>query len=524
VNARIWIVLIATLGALSGHVLGGQGGGSNATPPRPPAAVAPSAQDDLMTFVRSAADTLPGVLHVTTMNVAEGPEMPLVVAGAGLADASAKAVHASGKVRVWVQAGSRDGTDAAMMLLRDLAAGRNEIWMTSVVLLISPMAGSSGDDQIELGSPETLALNKALVEYDPHVHIEVKTEDGPCTAYAVTFSPPLHPNTSEYILGVLRDEWFPFVVKNLKNKWFMNAFYRGTVQGAGDGCAPTAPEAAAAPTTPGRRGAPPAAPAGRGGRAGGRASAAAKPAPPPPPEPTIEAAWAAPSHRLAVTANYMGVRNRFAVVGVVHARDAASDRSHAASRFLHEALGFAWAAAARIKKACEDADKQLLVGRSLPTSARPSTIGQVDVLMSAPPAAGAPAAKRTESSTTVTMRDRLRYEPASDEDLAAEYFLPADGTAIVDLLKQHGIQVRQLTQPTKGVEEFTMGAAGPSSPSPQAEGWKRSAAEVPAGTWVVRMNQPLARLAFALLEPSSDESVAALLRAEGKPYTIMRRR
>jgi hypothetical protein len=258
---------------------------------------------------------------------------------------------------------------------------------------------------------------------------------------------------------------------------------------------------------------------------GGRGSSTAKPAAPAPapPEPAIEAAWAAPSHRLAVTANYVGARNRFAVVGVVHARDAAPERSNAASRFLQEALGFAWAASARIKKACEDADKQLLVGRSLPTSARPSTIGQVEILMSAPPAEGGPAAKRTEATATVTMRDRLRFEPATDEVLAAEYFLPPDETAIVDLLKHHGIQVRQLTQPTKGVEEFVIASAAPGTPQ-VAGGWKPTAADVPAGSWVVRMNQPLARLAFSLLEPTSDESVATFLRENGKIYRIMRRR
>jgi hypothetical protein len=121
------------------------------------------------------------------------------------------------------------------------------------------------------------------------------------------------------------------------------------------------------------------------------------------------------------------------------------------------------------------------------------------------------------------MRDQLRFEPATDEVLAAEYFLPADETAIVDLLKHHGIQVRQLTQPTKGVEEFVAASAAPGTPQAPG-GWKPTAADVPAGSWVVRMNQPLARLAFALLEPTSDESVATFLRENGKTYTIMRRR
>jgi hypothetical protein len=338
----------------------------------------------------------------------------------------------------------------------------------------------------------------------------------------MTFSPPLNPITSEHILVLLRDEWFPFVVRNLKQKWSMNAFYRGVVEGGDDGCsAKPVEKAAAAPAA--RRGQPPAsAPAARGTRTTGRGAATAKPeAAPPPPEIT----WAAPSHLLGLTANYMGARNRVGIAGVLHARDTAGERADAANRFLEEALGFAWAASVRIKKATEDAEKQLLVGRSLPTSARPMTIGQVEVLMSAPSPDGA--AKRTASPVAVTMRDRLRFEPASDEVVAAEYFIPAGETAIVDLLRNHGIAVRQITQPTKGVEEFVeaKGAAGgPASPRLSGS-WQASQAEVPAGSWVVRMNQPLARLAFALVEPTSDESVATFLRGDdGHPYAIMRRR
>ena len=123
------------------------------------------------------------------------------------------------------------------------------------------------------------------------------------------------------------------------------------------------------------------------------------------------------------------------------------------------------------------------------------------------------------------MRDQLHFEPASDEIVAAEYFVPASQTAVVELLKKHGIQLRQLTQPTKGAEEFivTPAPAG-SAPGRIAGTWQRSTAEVPTGSWAVRMNQPLSRLAFALLEPTSEDSVATLPGvSDGKTYPILRR-
>ena len=57
-----------------------------------------------------------------------------------------------------------------------------------------------------------------------------------------------------------------------------------------------------------------------------------------------------------------------------------------------------------------------------------------------------------------------------------------------------------------------------------AGAWRPSAAEAPAGTWAVRMNQPLSRLAFALLEPTSEDSVATMPGVtDGKTYPILRR-
>ena len=51
----------------------------------------------------------------------------------------------------------------------------------------------------------------------------------------------------------------------------------------------------------------------------------------------------------------------------------------------------------------------------------------------------------------------------------------------------------------------------------------------PAGAWEVRMNQPLARLAFYLLEPTSDDGLVAWNSLDerlkdAKVYPILRKR
>lgn len=491
----------------------------------------PKAYDDVVSFAAAAAAAAPERVKFGALGKLGGQDVPLVVIGQNITDTTPAAVKASGKLRVWVQAASREGTDAALMLLKDMAAGKNELWLSAVVLLVSPMEigdpkrQPSGREYVFLETPEASTFAKALTDYDPHVGIEIRTEDGPCSAYAVTFAPPLNPNTSEHILGALREEYFPFIVRSLKSKWSMDAFYRGNVVGGDDGCAPKLPEKTdkaekvAAVPAGGRRGAAPLT-AGRG-RAGGRGTG-------PVPTPTAELqqpAWQASGHQLGLAANYLGVRNRFSIVGVVHAKDASDDRAKAAAHFLEEALSFAWGANTRIKKATEAADLGGLVGRSLPTSTRLATVGQVEVLMSDAASSGDSPRKRTSASRVVSMRDQLHFEPASDEIVAAEYFVPAAQTTVVELLKKHGVQLRQLTQGTKGAEEFVVTPAPiGSAPGRIAGTWQRSTAEVPSGSWVVRMNQPLSRLAFALLEPTSEDSVATLPGVgDGKTYPILRR-
>ena len=60
--------------------------------------------------------------------------------------------------------------------------------------------------------------------------------------------------------------------------------------------------------------------------------------------------------------------------------------------------------------------------------------------------------------------------------------------------------------------------------------WQAAAGvTVPAGAWAVPMNQPLARLAFYLLAPTSDDGLTAWnylddLLADAKTYPILRKR
>ena len=61
--------------------------------------------------------------------------------------------------------------------------------------------------------------------------------------------------------------------------------------------------------------------------------------------------------------NYVGMRNRFALLSEAYAYATFEDRIKATNYFLEEALNFAHQNAARLKKAVADADKERIVGK-----------------------------------------------------------------------------------------------------------------------------------------------------------------
>src|SRR5262249_61065628 len=86
-----------------------------------------------------------------------------------------------------------------------------------------------------------------------------------------------------------------------------------------------------------------------------------------------------------------------------------------------------------------------------------------------------------------------------------------------DPRKAHGLRVQRTGQPVQGVEQFAIetNTLAPSAFEGHSirklEGKWQPAPDVtvPSGAWEIPMNQPLARLAFYLLEPASDDGVVA---------------
>ena len=131
-----------------------------------------------------------------------------------------------------------------------------------------------------------------------------------------------------------------------------------------------------------------------------------------------------------------------------------------------------------------------------------------------------------------------RFTPTLTDRLPLAYAVPAGDSAILRLLRLHGIQMRQLASDTAlgSAEQFHIDSVTLDPVLFQghhqatvAGRWLRSTSTgpVPAGTWLVPANQPLGVLAMYLLDPRSDDGIATwnFLNPElvpGRVYSVLR--
>ena len=468
-------------------------------------------------------------IHATTFgSTVEGRPLPLAVVG-DVVDARPASVAGAGRLRVWLQGaihgGEVAGKEALLMLLGDLAAGGHAEWSSSMTLLVAPIYNADGHerigpdtrpyqlgpvagqgeranaqgfdlnrDHVKLESPEARALARAYDDYDPHVVIDLHTTNGTEHAYHLTYSPPLHPNTHPAIDALLRDEWLPAITRAVERSDGWRFYYYGNLPFA-DGAEP---------------------------------------------------AWRTFDHRPRFNNNYVGIRNRIALLAEAYAYAPFDERIRASLRFVEEALAFAHDNAGAIAALVEAADAEPVAGTRLATRAVPArSDAPVEILLGRTeevpnPYTRAPMRRRLDVAEPTELYEYGTFAPADDgvEVAPAAYYVPAELATVVDLLAAHGVDGAPLdADATLDVEEFIVRTSSVADRPFQGHrertvtgDWTPAERRVPAGTLVVPVNQPLGRLVFTLLEPRSDDGIVNWnlvddrVGAPGSVYPILRRR
>lgn len=463
-----------------------------------------SRYEDVMAFVETVVAATPN-MHLTTLGYSmEGRRLPVVVVG-DVEDATAEAVLASGKLRMFVQAnihaGEVCGKEAMLALLRSLANGEHAEWFDSLVLLIAPIYNADGNERIsltnrryqhgpvagmgqrpnaqgldlnrdnmKLESPEAHSLVAFWNRYDPHIIMDLHTTNGTRHAYHITYAPPLHPNTDPGIVELLREGLLPEVTGSIKEKYDWDYYYYGNL---------------------------------------------------PWPGMDVERGWYSFGHQPRYLTNYVGVRNRIGLLSEAYSYATFEDRITATLRFVEEVASYAHRNAKAIRETLEKADASDLAGAkvalraSFQKSTEPVEVLMGEVVEELNPYSGQPMLRRLDVRRSETMPEFGTFEATETVQAPAAYLVPGELESVLGKLDEHGVVWELLEEPRSlVVERFVIDSTRAAQREYQGHqqrtvfgGYAKIQVTVPAGTAVVSVHQPLGLLAVLLLEPRSDDGL-----------------
>jgi Zinc carboxypeptidase len=475
----------------------------------------------------------------------EGRDLPLLV----ISDpkvTTPEAARKLGRPIVFVQAnihaGEVEGKEAILMLARRMISGDLRALTRQLVILIAPNYNADGNEKVtpmnrtaqngpvngvgtrengkgfdlnrdymKLDTLEARSLVGLMNRWDPHVSVDLHTTNGSYHANHLTYSPMLNPNADARLIEFTRSRMLaPIRAAMLKNhNW--RTYYYGNF----------APE-----------------------DGGGRESSRVDPANP------GNVTWRTFDHRPRFGNNYVGLRNRIAILSEAYSYLDFKGRVAVTEDFVEEIYKSVVANAKQIMTLTAQADRVF----TAPASSKPVELGvnfQIaaadekveilvgDVTKQLNPKSGREMLVMAPLSVPVLMKDYGSFVATRSIALPRGWLIPRNNNgrlaAALDRLRWHGIKIQEIAEGTQlAVERFTITDLT-KAPKPfqghqetRLKGThERAQLTVQEGSLFVPANQPLARLAAYLLEPESDDGLVTWNYVEdgiavGQTYPIYR--
>ena len=452
----------------------------------------------------------------------EGREIPFVIASRPLVSTPSEA-KALGRPIVYVQAnihaGEVEGKEALLSLLRDLTFSAKPNALDSIVLIAVPIYNADGNerfapqsvnrteqngpeivgvranaqnldlnrDYVKAEAPETRASLAMFNAWDPDVFVDLHTTDGSFHGYALTYSPSLSP--AAVFGGVYaRDSLLPVLRSRMRARHGFEVFDYGNFVSDGRGLVA---------------------------------------------DTTVPDGWETYDARPRFGTNYFGIRGRIAILSEAYSHDPLERRIASSYAFVNEILSLVAEKGGAIRSLSARADSQPLSwGRA------PDSLQMVPVrseLVSSPPKLdviredlektgdssltqpGVPRGeRRTGRYRTVRMPVYDRFTSTLDRVPPAAYVVAPEDTAIVRMLRLHGVRVdRSDSAWTARGESFVIDSIVTNPRAFQGHHevrlkgrWERGLQSLPPNSFIVSTAQPRGALVVYLLEPESDDGFA----------------
>jgi hypothetical protein len=453
----------------------------------------------------------------------EGRDLPLLVIGDPPAAAPGQSPHSLPVVFVManIHAGEVEGKEAVLHLARRLTLGDLQPLLRSAIWLFAPIYNADGNERVSLDnrteqngpiagvgtrenakgldlnrdfmkleSAEARALVALLTRWDPDVIVDLHTTNGSYHGYHLTYAPPLNPNTDTRISLFERERLLPAVREAMQARHGWRTYDYGnfttmeSIEEELEGFAPGE---------------------------------------------TRQKVWRTYDARPRFGGSYAGLRNRISILSEAYSYLDFERRVKVTEAFVEEIMKFVAANADEIRALTARADSEW-VSRGATTEAGVSFAlhplpHAVDILVGAVEAKVNPRSGKmmtammesTATPTSMTVFDG--FVTTATRRVPPEYVMPPVSgdlhVATARLLKAHGIKVEELVSAARvTVDRFVIERVNHAERAFQGHRetsvtgrLERTTVEMPAGSIVVRTNQPLGRLVFYLLEPESNDGL-----------------
>lgn len=503
-----------------------------------------STDEDVTRVINGLVDTSSLVYTESFGKTEEGRDMPLMV----ISDPKVTTPDAArrlGRPIVFVQAnihaGEVEGKEAILKLARRMVSGDLRAMTRQLVFLIAPNYNADGNEKVspmnraaqngpvggvgtrengkgldlnrdymKLESAEARALVGMMNKWDPHVLVDLHTTNGSYHGFHLTYSPILNPDADPRLIDFTRDKMLAPIREAMDKTHNWRIYYYGNFS----------PEDGS-----------------------GRESAKIDPNSP------GTTTWRTFDHRPRFGNNYAGLRNRIAILSEAYSYLDFKGRIDVTEDFVYEIYKSVAANAKQIMMLTAQADRAMAtpgvkpIEMGLDIEIRPLAekveILVGDVTKVPNERSGRDMSAMAPMAVPVMMKEYGVFASTRSLALPKGWLIPKNAlprlSAAVDRLRWHGIKIQEFANDQQlAVERFSITemtkAARPFQGHQEVRlkgTFDRAQLTVDAGSYFIPSNQPLARLAFYLIEPESDDSLATWNiidegLAEGLTYPIYR--
>jgi Zinc carboxypeptidase len=483
-----------------------------------------SRYQDVRAFITALTARTPHARVEKFGQTEEGRDLPLLVIGDPPASSPARDTPSRPPVVLVmanIHAGEVEGKEAVLHLARRLTLGDLQPLLRSAVWLFVPNYNADGNERISLDnrseqygptggvgtrenargldlnrdfmkleSSEARALVDLWTRWDPDVIVDLHTTNGSYHGYHLTYAPPLNPNTDAGITVFTRERLLPSVRADMAARHRLRTYDYGNFSTSEsldeelEGFAPGD---------------------------------------------TRQKVWRTFDARPRFGGNYVGLRNRIAILSEAYSYLDFEQRIRASEAFVEEIMRFVADNATDIRALIARADAEwsrrdtpLEGGVAFALRPLPQP---VDVLVGAVETRvnrRSGKAMRATVESAVTPTSMIVYDgfvSTATRPVPREYIVRASSDGLHETvarkLREHGILVETLSAPSRfSVDQFVI--AGVRHAEHAFQGHletsvtghvERRQVEVRAGSLIVRTTQPLGRLVFYLLEPESNDGL-----------------